>query len=343
MRDEIGQLPFKNQTDLLPVHELAMRLARKAGLPPARQIHFASAVAGICDRAPCIPSTVSFKISRKDNGQFFLEAVIHSSNEIVEMEIDAPASGNEEGEDNFPASEMDKRSEYLEASYQDMKQFTFALSHDLKNSLTNLKLALSLVEEEDMTPVIRSYVHIIHRSAGRLEKTMLSLNQIIALGHSSPAVVKAICPREIFSDVYDEFAESLLKINASVKTDFTAVERINFVEVYLKSIFSNLVSNAIKYSVPGRDPELSVSAFRHDERVILVFEDNGQGIDLQKHGDKIFHPFTRFSGNAEGSGNGLYLIKNMVERNGGMVEVDSTPGKGTTFRFFLREYDVSHC
>ncbi|MEO8406157.1 MAG: HAMP domain-containing sensor histidine kinase, partial [Chitinophagaceae bacterium] len=224
--------------------------------------------------------------------------------------------------------------------YQDMQQFTFALAHDLKNSLTKLKLSLTLLKEEEIPPSINNYIQIIHRSADRLETIMLSLNKIIEVGDSSPHVVKNISPALVFSDAYDEFSDTIEMNEAFVNTDFTGIGELNYIEVYLKSIFTNLLSNAIKYSSPERPLYLTILATQKEDKAIFTFTDNGQGIDLEKFGNKLFLPFTRFSSNTDGSGVGLYLIKNIAERNGGSIEVESTPGKGSSFTVTIREYKL---
>ncbi|MEO5563138.1 MAG: HAMP domain-containing sensor histidine kinase, partial [Chitinophagaceae bacterium] len=205
---------------------------------------------------------------------------------------------------------------------------------------TKLKLALSLVEDEEIPPVIYNYIQIIQRAAERLETIMLSLNKIIQLGDSSPDVVKRISPALVFTDVHEEFAETLAQKEALITTDFSAVTELNYIEVYLKSIFTNLLSNAIKYSSSHRALRLSVSAYRDNGKAAFIFSDNGQGINLDTVGNKLFQPFTRFSNSSDGSGIGLYLIKNIVERNGGKIDVESRPGEGTTFRFILEEYKL---
>jgi signal transduction histidine kinase len=64
------------------------------------------------------------------------------------------------------------------------------------------------------------------------------------------------------------------------------------------------------------------------------------GMDLTKYGNKLFKPFTRFSKKADGKGIGLFLLKSMIEKNEGRIEVASEPGNGTRFSCYLKEYLV---
>ena len=113
-----------------------------------------------------------------------------------------------------------------------------------------------------------------------------------------------------------------------------------YVETFLYSILKNLISNEIKYKkdVPL---QINIKGRKEDGFVILKVKDNGIGIDLNKYEKQIFKPFKRFTNTVEGTGVGLYLIKNMISRNGGEIKVESEPGKGTTFYCYLKEYKYS--
>jgi len=65
--------------------------------------------------------------------------------------------------------------------------------------------------------------------------------------------------------------------------------------------------------------------------VQLTFTDSGEGIDMKKYGAKLFTPFIPFNTQQQGKGIGLFNIKKMIEKNGGRIEVESEPGKGTSF------------
>jgi light-regulated signal transduction histidine kinase (bacteriophytochrome) len=104
----------------------------------------------------------------------------------------------------------------------------------------------------------------------------------------------------------------------------------------LRILFQNLLSNALKYVEPGRLPEIRVWAARSNGHWEFFVADNGIGIDRQ-YWDKIFvvfqrlHPVDRYSG----TGIGLAICKKIVERHGGRIRVESTPGQGSTFSFTL--------
>ena len=100
----------------------------------------------------------------------------------------------------------------------------------------------------------------------------------------------------------------------------------------------NLISNAIKYQHTSRFLELDIRSFETDEYKVIEVKDNGLGIDLKRHKEIMFQPFKRLTKDGEGKGIGLNLVKKIVEKNGGKIEVDSELDKGSVFRLFLKPY-----
>ena len=100
---------------------------------------------------------------------------------------------------------------------------------------------------------------------------------------------------------------------------------------FLKSILKHLLSNAIKYRHATRALKISVRTKIKNNKHLLVFKDNGIGIDLQKNGSKIFNMYRTFHDNDDAKGIGLFLTKNQVESLGGDISVKSILGEGTSF------------
>ena len=108
------------------------------------------------------------------------------------------------------------------------------------------------------------------------------------------------------------------------------------VHAYLESIILNLITNAIKYQSPERLPELNITSGRKGEYAFLSFEDNGLGIDLDRHGSKLFGMYKTFHNHPEARGIGLFISKNQIEAMGGWIEVESTLNQGTKFTTYFR-------
>lgn len=111
--------------------------------------------------------------------------------------------------------------------------------------------------------------------------------------------------------------------------------RVRGITAYIESIFLNMLTNAIKFRSPEKKAYLKISADVTLSEVIIRFEDNGLGIDLEKHGSKLFGMYKTFH-NVKGSkGLGLFISRYQAEAMSGRIEVTSKPGLGTTFHIHL--------
>ncbi len=103
----------------------------------------------------------------------------------------------------------------------------------------------------------------------------------------------------------------------------------------MRSIFYNLISNALKYRHPERNPVVDLKTEQLDDGILLTVKDNGLGIsDANK--EKVFSMFKRLHDHVEGSGVGLYIVKRIVTNAGGRIELESKLEEGTTFKIFLK-------
>ncbi|MFT3750361.1 MAG: HAMP domain-containing sensor histidine kinase [Agriterribacter sp.] len=332
MKSHIISIRVDTEEDLLKIHALALKAGKLLSLSVAQQLKFAAAITDECIKHNSIQYTVVLYIENA----VLKVSIKYSSTDIViaRQKINDPIDEATILAYNEPNEDIDTLSK---EAYEDMRQFTFALAHDLKNSLAKLKLALSLLDEEEIPSQIQYYIETIQRSARKLETTMLNLGKIMEVGHTSPEVIKTISPELVFEELCEDFSENITAVNASIHKDFK-IQEITYIEVYLKSLFNNMLSNALKYASPDRPLQFSIKAWKENNFIVFSFSDNGQGIDLCLYKSQLFKPFTRFSKCTEGSGIGLYLVKKMVEHNGGKVRVESVPGTGSTFFFYLKEY-----
>jgi two-component system phosphate regulon sensor histidine kinase PhoR len=97
----------------------------------------------------------------------------------------------------------------------------------------------------------------------------------------------------------------------------------------------NLVNNAIKYQAPGRRPEISIKTTAADGFMVISITDNGRGIP-EKDFKSIFGKYERLVDDVEGTGIGLYLVKEIITNAGGHITVESKEGTGSEFKVFLK-------
>jgi signal transduction histidine kinase len=113
---------------------------------------------------------------------------------------------------------------------------------------------------------------------------------------------------------------------------------VTSVESQLVQVFSNLISNSVKYGPRGRTPYIHISASEQTDDCVFCVKDNGIGVDM-KYAGVIFDMFKRLHGDEyEGSGIGLALCKAVIERHGGRIWVESQSGQGANFYFTVPKW-----
>jgi K+-sensing histidine kinase KdpD len=117
--------------------------------------------------------------------------------------------------------------------------------------------------------------------------------------------------------------------------NFEPTLTLNTNAAYFESIILNLVTNAIKYKLPSQTPEIQISIYKQQNFKIISFKDNGLGIDLKRHSDKIFGMYKTFHGNKDAKDMGLFIVKTQIEAMGGKIEIQSNVGEGTTFKIYF--------
>lgn len=235
--------------------------------------------------------------------------------------------------------EINELNEKLQKTNSYLEEFTYTVSHDLKTPLTTLNLSLKFLEDATDQESKLSFISIISRAARRLEKTVQGLVEILDVQTKTQNLAKKVHFEEVFEDVLEQF-EPLITAKGVYFTRNFLITELYYILPYINSIFTNIISNSIKYRKPNQPLNIAVSTRRKSGMVMLTFTDNGQGMDLHKNGARLFTPFTRFNNEQEGKGIGLYIIKKMIEKNGGKIEVESEPGEGTGFTIYLKEYKM---
>ena len=231
----------------------------------------------------------------------------------------------------------DKNLELLKIN-EFLDTIVYMAAHDLRSPVSSLNLLVNLFAKSKDPEKKANIMEAIKSSAKRLDLTIKGLVEVIEVQHVQGDIISSLSFESILTTVMEENQDNLDGKNGRVFLDFDSGKDIRYVEAYLSSIFKNLITNAIKYAADGRDLVLTISTKHVGDFVILKVADNGIGMDLKKYSKNLFKPFKRFTPQAEGKGIGLHLIKNMIEKNGGSIEVASELGTGTTFTCYLKNY-----
>ncbi|TAH18413.1 MAG: sensor histidine kinase [Cytophagales bacterium] len=219
----------------------------------------------------------------------------------------------------------------------DLQQFTYIVSHNLRAPIANLLGLVSLYRpQEPMHEVNKMSMENIKIVSYQLDSIVRDLNEIVEIKQHLIAEIKEnIYLEEEMREILNSLERQIYVTQAQLEFDFTKVSHIFTIRKYLNSILLHLLSNALKYKHPNRNPIISLSNEILDDFICLTIKDNGLGIDLQKNAKKIFGFHRRFHSHVGGRGIGLYLVKLQTEALGGWIEVESQPEQGSVFKVYL--------
>ena len=225
--------------------------------------------------------------------------------------------------------------EDLEESNERLEQFAYIASHDLQEPLRMVSNYLRLLEDryrDELDDDAEEFIDFAVDGADRMREMiddLLAYSRIERHGDPlEPVDTDAVVDR-----VLDSLQLRIEEVDAEVAVGSLPTVRGD--EGLLEQLFQNLVSNALKYRDDG-PPHIEIDATRHGEGWLFRVADDGIGIEPQ-YTDRIFEVFKRLHTRQEypGTGIGLTLCKRIVDRHGGEIWVDSTPGEGSTFYFTL--------
>lgn len=220
-----------------------------------------------------------------------------------------------------------------------LRSFTYIVSHNIRSHSANMSGLVQALKTADNEEERSLYLHLLDTSTQRLDETIRNLNEIISV---TDLPVQQLRENRLLCQEVDKTLDVLRNSLQSSKINVRNLVPANLalcvVPAYLDSILINLISNAIRYRSETREPWIEISARHLDSRFVeLEVRDNGLGIDLEKHGDKLFGMYKTFHRNAEARGFGLFLTKTQIEAMGGSISVESVPDQGSCFRVLLPE------
>lgn len=221
----------------------------------------------------------------------------------------------------------------------DLQQFSYTISHNLRGPLASITGLLSLVDERELGPSNQPLLVHLKSSVKALESTIRDLSHIIDSRNRITRLRQSILLPELTENIITQLARDIEDNQVKIITSFEKAPEFFSVRPMVHSILYNLLSNAIKYRHPDRACVIQVSSTKGLDYIELAVTDNGMGIDLKRFGDKLFNLYRRFHTHIEGKGLGLFLVKQQTEALGGKIEVKSEIDKGSTFtiRFKLTE------
>ncbi|MBO9701846.1 MAG: hybrid sensor histidine kinase/response regulator [Sporocytophaga sp.] len=236
--------------------------------------------------------------------------------------------------------ELEKTHLELKKVHNDLDNFVYAASHDLRAPVSNIEGLLKslkdlfphdLLKDEELNIII----DLIIVSITKFKVTLNDLTEIVKTQKSINDDLNRFDIRDIIEDVKVDIRDMIENSGAIFKIIDDGDTMVSFSRKNLKSLFFNLISNAIKYRSSERTPEIGIKIGRDSEYIVISVSDNGIGFNPNDK-ERIFEMFRRLHDHVEGSGVGLYIVKKIIDNSGGKIEVETEEEKGSTFSVFIR-------
>ncbi len=213
--------------------------------------------------------------------------------------------------------------------------FAHIVSHNLRSHSGNLEMMINLINISNSQDEKNELIQRLSQISGGLSETIRNLNEVVKIQIDINTQKEQLNLKEYFEKSIQILSGDIKEKNAQINLNFPDDLSIKYNKAYLESIILNFLSNGIKYRHPDRNPVINIDFFDQNNIKFLQIVDNGLGIDLDRHKDKIFGMYKTFHGNSDAKGIGLFITKNQVESMGGRIEVESKVGNGTTFKIYF--------
>ncbi len=219
----------------------------------------------------------------------------------------------------------------LQHKNQEMEQFVYSVSHDLKSPLVTCKGFLGILYEDlaegNIPQAVESAKRVQQatRRMATLIEDLLQLSRVGRVSGEAATIDVTALAAELVAEMRGEYDPTRVRIEVqpdlpALTADPTAITRL----------LQNLLGNAFKYGCGAEQPRIEVGGGRSGEEVHYFVRDNGEGI-AQQYQKKIFGVFQRLDSTKDGTGIGLAIVTRIMEAHGGRTWVESEPGRGTTF------------
>ncbi len=232
--------------------------------------------------------------------------------------------------------QLEVMNENLQAANKELEAFSHTVSHDLKSPLNGVIGFAELLKSmygDVLDDEAKSYLSNMIKSAYNMAQL---IEDLLNFSKSGRAIInpEVFDLSEMFHSVVNDLRELTYKSDYQVHIEEGIMARAD--PGLIRIVLNNLVSNALKYSQKKEKPEIHFGTIEKDGEKVLYLRDNGVGFDMSK-ADDLFRPFMRLHTSREfqGTGVGLSTVQRIIEKHGGNIWFESTPGEGTCFYFTI--------
>lgn len=226
--------------------------------------------------------------------------------------------------------ELLKKNEELLKINQELDRFVYSASHDLRAPLASLLGLIHVARMEKLPTELNRLFDLKEKTLNRMDRF---ISDIVNYSRNTRLQIETspVDLRQLINETIEQL--DYLDLSVSIRKEIIIESACPFFSDpgRLRIIFNNLLSNAIKYADANKpDPFIKITATINPKTATVIIEDNGEGIPAEAQG-KIFQMFYRASVNKSGSGLGLYIVKEVVEKLQGTITMKSVFERGTTF------------
>tara|TARA_Y100000780_G_scaffold168216_1_gene153186 strand:+ start:125952 stop:128147 length:2196 start_codon:yes stop_codon:yes gene_type:complete len=227
--------------------------------------------------------------------------------------------------------------EVTKSQNESLTNFAHIVSHNLRSHSTNMTMLTKFLNEEEDEDERKNLNRMITSATESLSETIAHLNDVVQVKTGALEKLQSISVLNTINQITKSINGILEEHSAILKIDVSKTHFVSAVPAYLESIFLNILTNALKYRSAERTPVIEIKSRTKKDKVLITFTDNGQGIDLNRHGDKIFGMYKTFHKHKDAKGIGLFITKNQIESMNGTINIESVVDKGTTMFIELNQ------
>lgn len=235
----------------------------------------------------------------------------------------------------------------LEASNNDLQQFASVASHDLQEPLRKIQIFSNFMKERqtELSPESKKYLEKIIESSARMKNLIVDVLNYSRLS-ANDLQLECIDLNELVRDLLEDFELIIEEKKATIILKELPCVDVN--KGQMRQVFQNIISNALKFSLPGKTPLITISSKRISAKsfdspaqadgdyCLITIEDNGIGFE-QKYVNNIFALFERLNSKDkyEGTGIGMAIAKKIIDKHNGLITAKSEKEKGASFKIIL--------
>ncbi|MDB5127672.1 PAS domain-containing sensor histidine kinase [Mucilaginibacter sp.] len=229
--------------------------------------------------------------------------------------------------------EKEKMTADLIQRNQDLEQFAYIISHNLRAPVANILGATNVLNDQGLSEEEKDvFRRGLNESVTGLDNIIRDLNHILEVKRGINEVKENVRFSLLVENIKNSIKNLIEDSHIELAYDFSEIDELWSLKNYLYSIFYNLISNSIKYRQQQVPCHIKIKSHKIKNKIELTFTDNGMGIDLEKRGGQVFSLYQRFHTNIESKGMGLFMVKTQVEMLGGKISIKSDVNKGTEFK-----------